>query len=302
MRSISRRPWLSNRQSSTFSAFAENSAKLVPRPSQVAPNGCGVPAEIRTLALRNEKNCRKWRNNKADLGNCAPVQRPDRAPVPDIAAAVERGIAVEDLAPRPREWNFDAIIAIHLGGEVHHHQATLVRLVSFSQPREHAAFGIMHDQPLEPGIFAIEFVQGRYRPVKPIEIADQSLHALMPGILEKMPIKRMVMAPFALLTEFAAHEHQFLAGVTKHEAVIGAQVGKALPLIAWHAAENRTLAVHDLVMGERQDEVFEERVVQAEKDFAVMMLAVDRILADVFERVVHPSHIPLVAEAETAPI
>src|SRR6266566_6190265 len=122
MRSISRRPWLSNRQSSTFSAFAENSAKLVPRPSHVAPNGCGAPAEIRTLPLRKEKNCRKGRNNKADLGNCAPVQRPDRAPVPDIAAAVQRGIAVEDLAPRPRKWHFDAIIAIDLGGEVHHHR------------------------------------------------------------------------------------------------------------------------------------------------------------------------------------
>src|SRR5215471_9442064 len=103
MRSISRRPWLSNRQSSTFSAFADNSAKLVPRPSHVAPTGCGAPAELRTLALRNEKNCRKGRDNKADLGNCGAVQRPDHARVRDIAAAVQRGIAVDYLAPRPRE-------------------------------------------------------------------------------------------------------------------------------------------------------------------------------------------------------
>jgi hypothetical protein len=75
------------------------SAKFVPRPSHVAPNGCGAPAEIRTLPLRNEKNCSKGRNDKADLGNGALVQRPDRARVPDIAAAVERGIGVEDLAP-----------------------------------------------------------------------------------------------------------------------------------------------------------------------------------------------------------
>src|SRR6266566_8083464 len=302
MRSISRRPWLSNRQSSTFSAFAENSAKFVPRPSQVAPNGCGAPAEIRTLPLRNEKNCRKGRNNKADLGNCAFVQRLDRARVPDIAAAVERGIAVEDLTPSPRERNLDAVVAVDLGGEVHHHQATLVRLASFSQPREHAAFGVMHDQPLEPGILRIEVVQSRYRPVKTIEIADQSLDARMQRILEKMPIKRMVMAPFAFLAELAAHEQELLAGVAEHEAIVGAQIGKALPFIAWHAAENRPLAVHDLVMRERQDEVLEERVVQAEKDLAVMMLAVDRIFADVFERIVHPSHVPLVPEPETAPI
>src|SRR5262249_40550793 len=127
MRSISRRPWLSNRPSPTVAQCAKNSAKLVPPPSHVAPTGCGAPAEIRTLALRNEKNCRKGRNNKADLGNCAPVQRPDRAPVPDIAAAVKRRIAVEDLAPGPRKWHLDAVVAIDLGREVHHHQATLVR-------------------------------------------------------------------------------------------------------------------------------------------------------------------------------
>src|SRR5262249_40542964 len=144
--------------------------------------------------------------------------------------------------------------------------------------------------------------QIRYRPVKPIEITDPTPHGRMLGAREKMPIKRMIMAPFVLLAELAAHEQERLAGVTEHEAVISAQIGKALPFIARHAPENRTLAVHNLVMGERQDEVLEERVVQAEKDLAVMMLAVDRIFADVFERVVHPPHVPLVAEPETAPI
>src|SRR5262249_39205536 len=137
---------------------------------------------------------------------------------------------------------------------------------------------------------------------KTIEITDQSLHTRMPGVREKVPIKRMIMAPFVLLAELAAHEQELLAGVTEHEAVISAQIGKALPCIARHAPEKRTLPVHDLVVGEREDEVLEEGVVQAEKDLAVMMLAVDRIFADVFERIVHPSHVPLVAEPEAAPI
>src|SRR6266508_3860095 len=123
----------------------------------------------------------------------------------------------------------------------------------------------------------------------------------MPRLLEKMPVERMVMAPFVFLAELAAHEQELLAGMAEHEAVISAQIGKALPLIARHAAENRTLAVHDFVMGERQDEVLEERVMQTKKDLAVMMLAVDRVFADIIERVVHPSHVPLVAESEAAP-
>ena len=58
-------PVPSNRHSSTFSACAENRAKFVPRPSQVAPSGCGVPAESRMLAFRNQKNRRKRRKDKA---------------------------------------------------------------------------------------------------------------------------------------------------------------------------------------------------------------------------------------------
>ena len=119
-------------------------------------------------------------------------------------------------------------------------------------------------------------------------------------LVEQMPVERMIVIPFALLAELAAHEHQLLAGMGEHEGVIGAQIGKALPVVAGHPAQHRAFAVHDLVMRQRQDEIFREGVVQAEQDLAVMMLAVDRILADVVQRVVHPAHVPFVAEAEPA--
>jgi hypothetical protein len=51
------------------------------------------------LALRDEKNGSQGRNNKADLGNWAFVQRAHAVPVPDIAAAIEGRVGVEDLAP-----------------------------------------------------------------------------------------------------------------------------------------------------------------------------------------------------------
>src|SRR5690606_36951905 len=47
MRSISVLPCSSNRHSSTRVACAENTAKLTPRPSQVAPRGKGVPSVTR---------------------------------------------------------------------------------------------------------------------------------------------------------------------------------------------------------------------------------------------------------------
>src|SRR6266446_8832166 len=121
MRSSSRRPWLSNRESSTFSALAENSAKFVPRPSHVAPSGNGAPAERRALPLRDENNCSKRWNDKADLGNRAFVQRPDRPAVPNVAAAVHGSIGVESLPPNARKWNLDAIVPIDLGSEIDDH-------------------------------------------------------------------------------------------------------------------------------------------------------------------------------------
>src|SRR5450830_1758256 len=47
MRSSSTSPLSSNTHSSTLVALAENSAKLTPRPSQVAPSGKGRPSRIR---------------------------------------------------------------------------------------------------------------------------------------------------------------------------------------------------------------------------------------------------------------
>ena len=45
-----------------------------------------------------------------------------------------------------------------------------------------------------------------------------------------------------------------------------------------------------------------ERIQHAESELAVVVLAVNGILLEVFEGVVHPSHVPLKAEAEAAEI
>src|ERR1700743_925207 len=97
MRSCSRRPWLSNRHSSTFSALAENRAKLVPRPSQVAPRRSGVPAETPLFARWNQENCRERRDDKADLWHGMVVQRLDAAGVPHIGSAIDGGVGIEDF-------------------------------------------------------------------------------------------------------------------------------------------------------------------------------------------------------------
>ena len=58
----------------------------------------------------------------------------------------------------------------------------------------------------------------------------------------------------------------------------------------------------DLVVRERQDEVLAEGVHHAERQLVVVVAPVDRVLLEVAERVVHPAHVPLEAEAEPAEI
>src|SRR5262245_45107248 len=266
MRSISRLPSRSNRHSSTLVALAEKSAKFVPRPSQVAPSGLGDPAETLPLFdLRNEKDGSKGWDSNAKLRRLTRHNGGYRPGVPDIAPAVDRGIGIEDLPPFARERHAHAVVAQHLRGEIHHHEAALARVIALSEPRKDAVVRIVGNQPFEAGGIAVELVQRGQTAVEAVEIAHEPLDPGVRRLVEQMPWQADVVIPFAVLSEFRAHEHQLLARVAVHEGVVGTQVGEALPLIARHAAQDRALAVYDLVVRERQDEIFRERVMQSEQ-------------------------------------
>jgi hypothetical protein len=75
-----------------------------------------------------------------------------------------------------------------------------------------------------------------------------------------------------------------------------------LPDIARHLADQRALAVHDFIVRKGQHEVLVERVQAAEREVVVVILAMDRVLGEVAQRIVHPAHVPLHAEAEAADV
>src|SRR5262249_42970348 len=118
MRSSSRRPWVSNRQSSIFSALAENSAKLVPHPSQLAPRRVGVPAERRIQSAFGYEEDRSQRRNGEIKFMAIALQCLDAAGVADVTAAVVGRIRIERFAPNAAEGHADAIIVIDIGREI----------------------------------------------------------------------------------------------------------------------------------------------------------------------------------------
>ena len=77
------------------------------------------------------------------------------------------------------------------------------------------------------------------------------VHAAVLGVVEQPPVELAGLGPLRLLAELGAHEEQLLAGVRPHEGEVGAQVGQLLPPVARHLAQQRALAVHDLVVADR---------------------------------------------------
>ncbi|MNM52162.1 hypothetical protein D3C81_632340 [compost metagenome] len=58
--------------------------------------------------------------------------------------------------------------------------------------------------------------------------------------------------------------------------------------------------MHHFIVGDRQDEMLGIRIDQAEAHFVVVVGAVDRVVLDVVQGVVHPAHVPLVGKAQPA--
>src|SRR5262249_45836097 len=195
----------------------------------------------------DEKNCSKGRNNKAHLGDFAFVQRSYPSAVPQVGPSINFRIGIEYLAPPSRKRNADAVVAIDLWSEIHHHQTPVPGRAPFAQPHKNAPIRVMHDKPFESRRVAVELVQCRERTIEAVQVADQPLNASMLGPLQKVPVEGMVVAPFILLCKLVAHEKQFLPGMPEHETEIGAQIGEALPLTSRHPSEERLFAVHHLV-------------------------------------------------------
>src|SRR6266568_3139693 len=113
-----------------------------------------------------------------------------------------------------------------------------------------------------------------------------------------MPVEALLEVPFVSLPEISTHKEEFLPGMTVHVAVEESEVSELLPGITWHLVEQRTLPVYDFIMGQWEDEVFRERVPETEGELVMMVLSVNGVLCEVFQRVMHPAHVPLHTETQ----
>ena len=122
----------------------------------------------------------------------------------------------------------------------------------------------------------------------------------MRGQVQQIPVEARLEIPLTALPEFLSHEQQLLAGICPQETIVRPKRRELLPRIARHAGQQRTLAVHDLVVRQRKHEILGERIGQSERDAVVVPTPVHRRLLQVGQRVVHPPHVPLEAETQAA--
>ena len=156
--------------------------------------------------------------------------------------------------------------------------------------------------PREASRVEIERVQCRLLPVELVQVRHPALHAGVRCVLEQMPVQARLVVPLAPLGDLRAHEQQLLAGLSIHVAIEQPQVGELLPVVARHLREHRTFAMHNFVVGVDEDEVLVEGVEQAEAEIVEMVAAVHGVARHELEGVVHPAHVPLVAEAEPSDV
>ena len=220
--------------------------------------------------------------------------RPRSMPEPAVSAVV--GVDQRLVGPVPGHAHH-VVVPDH-GRHVAHDDHGPVAVHPVALEDEHGLLGVAAVDPGEARLLAVARVQRALRAVGPVEVAHEPAHALVVLVAQQVPVERDVVVPLALLRELAAHEEELLARMRPHEPVVGAQVRELLPAVTGHLADHRSLAVHHLVVAQRQDEVLREGVDRAEGHLVVVVAPIDGVLVHVLEGVVHPPHVPLEVEAQ----
>ena len=216
------------------------------------------------------------------------------------AAAAELGLVRgEYLFISAGDRNADAVFLLLLRREVDNDHDIRAVLRHTAEGDDVVAVVLMAD-PLKAAPVGILLPQLRSSKVEVIERLDVRLHLAVRRIIQQHPVQSALVRPFGELCKLAAHEQHLLARVCGHVAVQRAQTAELILVRRRHLADERALAVHDLIVRERQDVVFGKGVHEREGDLVVHVLAEERVRRAVAQHVVHPAHVPLEVEAQTA--
>ncbi len=222
--------------------------------------------------------------------------------VAHVAAAVIHRVAVEDFfVPTGLRYAQPVTLADDRR-EVATDQDEISRILGPPQEAQRTILIVVAIDPLEARRIEVDLMQGRFAAVDLVHVGHEALQSAVRFPLQQVPLQAGVVVPLVPLANFAPHEQQLLARMAPHVSEQEPQVGEFLPQIARHLIQQRALAMHHFVVRQRQREVLVKGVNQAEGQLVVVVLAMDRIVPHVADRVVHPAHVPLQAESQAAQV
>src|SRR5262249_54212050 len=156
----------------------------------------------------------------------------------------------------------------------------------------HTALSIIALDPGKAPWLTISLVQHGSLAIELVQVHDPLLETSMRGTLEQMPVEARLVAPLPPLAKLAAHEEEFFARLGIHITQQESEVSELLPIVPGHFAEQRPLAIDDLIMRQGQDEIFVEGVEETKRQRIMVELTMDGIVVHIVQHIVHPAHIP----------
>ena len=132
------------------------------------------------------------------------------------------------------------------------------------------------------------------------QIHEKVMEGILHRKMKNIPILLPLLIPLAELTDLIAHKVQFFARVSEHVRVQGPGLRKLLFIIAGHLLNDRRLSMHHFIVRQRKQIVFIIKILHGEGELMIILRTIRRIRPEIVQRIVHPAHVPLIVEPESA--
>ena len=173
------------------------------------------------------------------------------AEIAHVGPAIFLRVRIHDFPVEARLGHAHAVGISLNRRKISDHYDEIARILRSPQEGKDARIRVVAIDPFKSVPVEIHLVKGRLIPVDRVQVRRKSLKAAVSIVFEQVPFETGLRVPFSPLAEFAAHEHQFLAGMRDQVPEKQAHVRELLPQVAGHFVDQRGLAVNDLIMGER---------------------------------------------------
>ena len=169
-----------------------------------------------------------------------------------------------------------------------------------SQETVNTAETVICIDPLKSGRIRIHLIHRFIFLIQMEQILVPVLDRLMFRLCQKIPVKLSLLTPFTQLGKLLTHEEKLLARMSHHERIAGFQICIFIKSKSRHLIDHGALQMHNLIMGKYKDIVLAVSVGTCERHHVVGVLSEIWIQFHIFSEIMHPAHIPLQAEPETA--